>query len=114
MLSVPSPFRPLCPTNATGIATIAPRAPSRRNDGGNPPVPAWASDSAGDTWNTTIRLRDPDGQEVASASGRELRAPIPLAMLGKSRDPRGEVRNWTLEISPRAGWRSARVVSPPG
>jgi phospholipase C len=56
-----------------------------------------------DPWHGSMRLIDPDGTRVASTTSRELRCPIPLSALGKSRDVAGNPRLWTLEVSPQGG-----------
>ena len=69
-------------------------------------------------WQGTMRLIDPDGHEVASTSSRQLRCPIPLAALGKSRDSAGRPRLWTLEVTARGGislgdrFVTATVIGP--
>lgn len=68
----------------TFIATIVPSHPS-------------------DPWHGSMRLIDPDGVRVGSTTSRELRCPIPLLALGKSRDAAGKPRPWTLEVSVSGG-----------
>jgi phospholipase C len=47
-----------------------------------------------------IRLFDPDGVEVASVTGGDLRFDVTLETLDKSRDAQGNVRSWSLEVLP--------------
>ena len=56
-----------------------------------------------DPWRGSMQLLDPDGVRVASSTSRQLRTPIALSALGKSRDADGKPRLWTLEISPQGG-----------
>jgi len=62
-------------------------------------VPSHGSDP----WHGSMRLLDPDGVTVGSTTSRELRCPIPLSALGKSRDAAGNPRPWTLQVSPQGG-----------
>ena len=48
----------------------------------------------------TIRLFDPDGEEVAASDNGSLTFPVPLEALEKSRDANGNVRLWSLEVLP--------------
>jgi phospholipase C len=54
-------------------------------------------------WRGSMRLLDPDGGVVGRSTSRQLRCPIPLSALGKSRDGAGNPRLWTLEVSPQGG-----------
>jgi hypothetical protein len=71
-------------------------------------IPSHASDP----WHGSMRLLDPDGVGIASTASRELRCPIPLSALGKSRDAAGNPRPWTLEVSPQGGASLATSSSP--
>lgn len=55
------------------------------------------------TWDGSMRLLDPDGAEFAASTSRHLRCDIPLAALGRSRDPSGQPRLWTLEVASQGG-----------
>jgi phospholipase C len=67
--------------------------------------------SPDDPWHGSMSLFDPDGVRVAGTAHKELRVAVPLALLGKSRDPAGShlaiprpaVRPWTLQVSPQGG-----------
>jgi phospholipase C len=70
-------------------------------------------------WRGSMRLVDPDGAEFARTSGKQLRVPIPLSVLGRSRDAAGKPRPWTLEVTPAIGggasgtyFLSATVLAP--
>lgn len=54
-------------------------------------------------WRGEIRLLDPDGVVIASSTSARLSCPIPLALLGRSRDAAGNPRQWTLEVVSRDG-----------
>ncbi len=51
-------------------------------------------------WRGSMRLIDPDAAEFARTSGSHLRIPVPLSVLGRSRDATGKSRPWTLEVTP--------------
>jgi phospholipase C len=57
----------------------------------------------GAQWRGSMRLIDPDGAAVARTTGRELTFAVGLPTLNKSRDAAGNVRKWTLEVSPQGG-----------
>src|SRR5262249_2973311 len=54
-------------------------------------------------WQGSMQLIDPHGVRVAGSTTRELRCPIPLSALGKSRDAVGNPRLWALEVTPHGG-----------
>lgn len=54
-------------------------------------------------WRGTIRLLDPDGIEITTTDSSQLRIPIGLRTLAKSRDAIGNARMWTLEVESRSG-----------
>jgi phospholipase C len=54
------------------------------------------------SWRGSMRLLDPDGAEFARSVSRNLRCPIPLSVLGRSRAADGTVRLWSLEVIQQA------------
>lgn len=63
----------------------------------------------GAQWRGSMRLIDPDGVAVARTSGRKLSFAVGLPTLNKSRDAAGNVRKWTLEVSPEGRVGTFRV-----
>lgn len=49
-------------------------------------------------WKGTLRLKNPDGTVVASSANGQLNFPVTLSTINSSRDPAGNVRQWSLEI----------------
>jgi phospholipase C len=54
-------------------------------------------------WRGSMRLLDPDGLAVAATPNTRLTFDVGLAALSKSRDAAGNIRKWTLEVSPQGG-----------
>ena len=57
----------------------------------------------GREWRGSMRLINPDGVTVGQTTGRKLTFAVGLPTLNKSRDAKGQVRMWTLEVASQVG-----------